>query len=571
MQWYHNLKMGTKIISLLLMMAVFMGIVGSCGLYFTNKMSSGMNDVYKDYLLPVKWLNATRGEARAVEADVLEILNPGTDNSKIQKLQEDILARTSETEKVLTSYEQTNLEPYEKERITALKESLRGFRLERQKAIDLAINGKKVEGFAYYNQNAAAHSDNINKLLKELAEFNAKRAEDINEGGKKDAAFATRTVIVVSLFALVISLLLGWMIARSIARRLQSVVMTLQKVADGDLAQTMKVTAEDEIGEIGHALNSTTKNLRNLVAQVLQSAELVAASSEELTASAEQSAQATTQVAATISEVANGSEEQVSTIGETACIIEQMSAGIQQAAANANTVASMSDKTAEAARKGGDAVDSAVAQMNNIEMKVSRSAQVVTKLGDRSQEIGAIVDTISGIAGQTNLLALNAAIEAARAGEQGRGFAVVAEEVRKLAEQSQEAAKQIATMIREIQSDTDQAVQAMNEGTREVEVGTGVVNSAGHSFKEIVKLVQAVSEQVREISAATQQMASGSQQVVTSVHQINKISKDIAGQTQTVSAATEEQAASMEEIAASSQSLSKMAEDLQNAVRIFKV
>ena len=183
--------------------------------------------------------------------------------------------------------------------------------------------------------------------------------------------------------------------------------------------------------------------------------------------------------------------------------------------------------------------------MGQIEQTVTRSSSVVAKLGERSKEIGQIVDTISGIAGQTNLLALNAAIEAARAGEQGRGFAVVAEEVRKLAEQSQGAAKQIAGLIGEIRNDTDSAVVAMNEGTKEVRIGTEVVNNAGQSFRDIYTSVSDVTGQVREISAAIEQMAAGSQQIVSSVKEIDVISKDTSAQAQTVSAATEEQSASM--------------------------
>jgi len=181
------------------------------------------------------------------------------------------------------------------------------------------------------------------------------------------------------------------------------------------------------------------------------------------------------------------------------------------------------------------------------------------------------VDTISGLAGQTNLLALNAAIEAARAGEQGRGFAVVAEEVRKLAEQSQDAAKKIAELIGEIQEDTDKAVVAMTDGTREVKTGAEVVNAAGSAFKEIADLVTQVSSQVKEISAAIQQMASGSQQIVAAVKRIDGLSKKSASESQTVSAATEEQLASMEEIANSSEALAKLAQDLQAAVAKFHV
>lgn len=343
------------------------------------------------------------------------------------------------------------------------------------------------------------------------------------------------------------------------------------QVAEGDLTGSLRLEQEDEIGQLANAMVKMRENLRSLIRQVGGATEQVAASSEELTASAEQSAQAANQVAIVIGEVAIGAEKQLKAVNDTASIVGQMSAGIQQIADNANIVAGTSAKSADAAQEGSKAVEKAVSQMGLIEGTVTRSSQVVTKLGERSKEIGQIVDTISGIAGQTNLLALNAAIEAARAGEQGRGFAVVAEEVRKLAEQSQEAAKQIASLISEIQQDTDSAVVAMNEGTREVRVGAEVVNDAGKTFKHIFVSFNEVTSQIKEISAAIQQMASGSQQIVAAVRDIDAISKETSSQSQTVSAATEEQSATMEEIAASSQALAKMAEELTSVVSKFKV
>ena len=382
---------------------------------------------------------------------------------------------------------------------------------------------------------------------------------------------AKTTAIAAALLAALLGIAIGFLAARSIARPVNQLAAVAQKVAGGDLTEQVKVDRQDEIGQLATSFNTMITQLKALIKQINTNAEQVAASSEELTASSEQSAQAANQIATSITTVANGATEQLTVANETSAVVEQMSAGIQQMAANTNEVAEQSAQAAEKAKEGGLAAEKAVSQMAHIENTVNTSAAVVVKLGERSKEIGQIVDTISGIAGQTNLLALNAAIEAARAGEQGRGFAVVAEEVRKLAEQSQEAAKKIADLIGEIQGDTDRAVVAMTDGTREVKTGAEVVNTAGAAFREIVGLVSQVSGQVKEISAAVQQMASGSQQIVSAVKKIDSLSKASAGESQSVSAATEEQLASMEEIATSSQALANLAQDLQNAVAKFRI
>jgi methyl-accepting chemotaxis protein len=380
-----------------------------------------------------------------------------------------------------------------------------------------------------------------------------------------------RFVIVLTLLILIIGTL-GYFLSNKFVRPIKIVCNHAREIANGNLAvDKVDITTRDEMGDLASSFNEMVKDLRKLVSNISQSAEQLAASSEELTAGAEQSSQVTSQIAIAITEVAQGTENQVNAVRDATVVIERMSEGIQQVASNASAASGISEKTSVAAEDGSKSIATAISQMANIERAVTNSANVVVQLGNRSKEIGQIVDVISGIAGQTNLLALNAAIEAARAGELGRGFAVVAEEVRKLAEQSQEATKQIANLIGEIQNDTDKAVATMNEGTQEVKIGTEVVSATGESFNNIMKLVNDVSSQVKEISAAIQQLASGSEQVVASVEIIHKISKETAGQTHTVSASTEEQSASMEEIGSSSQSLAKMAQDLQSAIQRFRI
>lgn len=403
--------------------------------------------------------------------------------------------------------------------------------------------------------------DDIDKLIL------AKRLE-YQEKSKKSII----NTIISMILAFGVSLVFGILLSNKISKQIVSIADDAEEIAKGNLKiDKFESRSKDEIGQLSRAFRTMTDNLIQLVQQVSLSSEQVASSSQQLSAGAEESAQASQQVAAAIMEVSVGTEKQRNAVIETSAIVQQMSTGIQQISGNAKTAVKTTEKTALSAVDGSQAIDKTIQQMINIEKTVTGSANVVMSLGERSREIGQIVDTISGIAAQTNLLALNAAIEAARAGEQGRGFAVVADEVRKLAEQSQEASKQIALLINEIQQDTQNAVISMNEGTHQVKLGTEVAETAGQAFNDITSLVNQVSFQVSEISNEIQQMALGSQRIVSSVAEIYETSRDITGQTQTVSAATEEQTASVEEIASSSQVLATMADELQQSLLKFKI
>lgn len=382
----------------------------------------------------------------------------------------------------------------------------------------------------------------------------------------------TYRTIGVSLLALLLVSIVAIVFIRRLLKPLQSILEKIMQVAAGNLTvDSLEIHSQDEIGRLAAGFNMMLKSLRSLIQTVSHSAQQVAASSEELNASADQTAHAVNQVATVISGVADGSRKQLKAVDHTTMIVGQMSDGMQKIADNVREVAGSSEKSAIAAQNGSSTVGAAIEQMAKIEATVNRSALIVGELGERSRTIGQIVDTISGIAEQTNLLALNAAIEAARAGEQGRGFSVVADEVRKLAEQSQQSTKQISELIDQIQSDTNLAVTAMADGTKEVHQGTEVVNLAGESFQTLYRVINEVSRQIQTISAAVNEMASGSQQIVMSTRDIDNISKATAEQTQTVSAATEEQSATMEEIASSSHMLAKLAEELTLAVRKFKI
>ncbi|WP_371371863.1 methyl-accepting chemotaxis protein [Sporomusa aerivorans] len=417
-------------------------------------------------------------------------------------------------------------------------------------------------------------AQSIQKTLHTAVEDNSKLAQANVEEANGNLSSNVLIAMILSGIAIVISVMLSIFLTKHITTPVSLITGELTTMATGDFAgkiDHMLTQRTDEFGILAKALIDMKSNLKNLIFNVQSKAEQLSAASEQLTASSEQSAQSAVQVADSIIGVANGTEKQVNAVRKTLSVVEKSAADINGVAHNAQSAASISQQTATAAEEGGKLIKSAENQMSSVKETVDCSAQVVSKLGERSKQIGQIVDTISGIASQTNLLALNAAIEAARAGEQGRGFSVVAEEVRKLAEQSDAAAQQIAILISEIQQETDQAVTAMNNGTEEVKSGSMVVAEAGEAFAKIIHMVEEMTSQVREISGAASGISDASQDIVSAVRGIEEVTQHTAAETQTVSAATEEQTASMQEIAATSRSLSQMAEELQIAVSTFKV
>lgn len=415
----------------------------------------------------------------------------------------------------------------------------------------------------------------ISKALQsKFSEYQERRSNQIKLELEKsmDSANNAKTASIMAVLVVALAgITIGVLFARSLSQPINQLAVIAQAVANGTLTEQVNVNRKDEVGKLALSINEMVKNLKGLVRQITMNSEQIAASSQQLTASSEQSAQASNQIAASIADVASGAHDQMRSVQETSAVVQQMSASIQQVSASSTIIADESTQLTKKAQEGGLAVEQAIVQMNTIAETVGSSAKVVIKLGEQSKEIGQIVDTISGIAGQTNLLALNAAIEAARAGEQGRGFAVVAEEVRKLAEQSRDASKKIAELINEIQEDTEEAVIAMQAGTKEVTLGSEKVRLAGSTFQEIAQLVAELSTQIKSISAAIQHMAAGSQQIVDAVKRIDEQSKYSSAESQSVSAATEQQLASMEEIAAASQALAKLGQDLQTAVSNFRV
>ncbi|UOF89322.1 methyl-accepting chemotaxis protein [Fodinisporobacter ferrooxydans] len=375
----------------------------------------------------------------------------------------------------------------------------------------------------------------------------------------------------VTMIALIIGGLLVYFIIRSILRPLKHMLGVSKKISQGDLTEKLEINSNDELSQLSLSFNTMSDSLRSIVSEIGMTVRHLASSSEELSASTEQTSRATEQIAASIQEVSAGSQQQAKDLEQASQTVSEMASGIQQISYSSETVSTTAAETSEATLEGNKAIHKAINQMNSIHTTVLDASQSIKELGDYAKNIDTIVEVITNISSQTNLLALNAAIEAARAGEHGRGFAVVADEVRKLAEQSQNSAKQISDYIATIQVGIKKAVESMDAGTKEVNSGIEVVNLAKNSFGKISTSVDEVFRQIQEVSATTEQMSAGAEEIVRVVDRIVEASETTSSATQTVSAATEEQLASMEEISSFASTLAKTAEELQSVINKFRV
>lgn len=400
-----------------------------------------------------------------------------------------------------------------------------------------------------------------------IAVVSAPETEVTAEAGK-----LAKTMTIISLLFIMVALVFITYISKSFVKPIKMIRDESILLASGDLRdRAIEIDSADEIGQLAAGFHDMRIKLSNLVRQVHDQSEKVSDSSAKLTEGAQQSAEASNQVAGSITQIADGTAATASSAAKISVIAEQMSESTEQVSLAAHQVSEIAQSTSQQAKEGRKSVENAVMQMQQIGQGSQAVETAINDLAKGSQEITEIVNLISEIAGQTNLLALNAAIEAARAGEQGRGFAVVADEVRKLAEQSNQAAQQIGTLIQRNQVNMDHAIAASQDGAEGIKTGIIVVNSTGEIFGEIVDSIVQLSQQINEISGSIQKMVENSKVFVTSLKEVDKISKENAGEAETISAATQEQSASMEEIASASQILANMAVELKASVEKFRV
>ncbi|MEI2358639.1 methyl-accepting chemotaxis protein [Mesobacillus zeae] len=386
---------------------------------------------------------------------------------------------------------------------------------------------------------------------------------------------AIRHVNIVLAATLSVMLVLSYFFLRpftnGLKKRISRLEQALEQAGNGDFTALVEDSGGDELTSLAHSYKKMRESLAELIGKLREAAETMAASSQELSAGAEETARATDSIANSIQEVAVNADNQVEQTNELSKTVRGMTEEIAKMASGAEEVQKATKGNAAAAVAGAEVMEKTRKQVASINDMTERASQSIHQLNEKSKEINKIINLITDISDQTNLLALNAAIEAARAGEHGRGFAVVAEEVRKLAEQSNSSASQVRNLVASIQKDISLSVESMDLGREAIKEGMELSVKAEQSFNNINSQIQAVSGQIDTMSGAVLDMDKGTEVILEVLGQIVGQIHQSSDATQSVASATEEQSASMEEIYAFSQSLSTLAEDLRTSVNRFKV
>jgi methyl-accepting chemotaxis protein len=513
-RWLSNLRMTTKLLVSPIVAIVFLvGVWVVCYFGFLNQKSA-LDDIFNNRFQNYQASATIIKDLTEVHANIyklLSMINAGNLKEKTDSFAGRQFDKIKEvTGNIETIMKSPQLTKAEKEHFQAAGSQVAQY----EKLIKIVIEGAAADmatASILINQ-ADDYFWSINENLNQLVELEKKLAKDRHDSAAKTYTLVLIISAAVCLIAAIISIIISILMKSIIIAPINRTVEVIEGVAQGDLTRRIDVISKDEIGALAEHFNHLVEKLHNAIMQV-------AGSSNEVSSAASMLDNAT-------EHMATGVEEAAMQVNSVAAASEEMSKTTSEIAHNCVVAAKSSEKANSSASSGEKIIQETIAVMNRINNRVKETADIIKNLGVRSDQIGEIVGLINDVADQTNLLALNAAIEAARAGEHGRGFAVVADEVRKLAERTSNATKEICETIQSMQSETKKAVVSMEDGVNDVGQGTVEAAKSGEALKDILHQISKVTSEINQIAVASEEETATTNEIASSIQQISQVMQE---------------------------------------------
>ncbi|PWN13737.1 methyl-accepting chemotaxis protein [Bacillus thuringiensis] len=569
MELLRNSKVGTKLNILITISSIACIVLSLIGFWGLERGKSTSSNMYEDNLLPIEWIGIVESNFYHVNMNFMEIM-VSKDEKRMNELIREMDGIRQENDHLLKQFEAKVISTKEKELYNTFYETFNELRTQMKKAQELGKSNNE-EAYAYYLKEIEPNMQKSIKSIRELILYNSNNAELLQKENNNSAQNTMIMFISISLLAILIIILIGYIIKLTIRKPLVLLQNDMEKVAAGDLTTRTPYKANNELGHIVQSFNSMLDNLQQLIANVKMTTQEVISTTEGVLQDTNRASSISNEVVQTVLEVKIKIEGQVTSIQESSSSMEEITTGVQTVAESSAVVAEVAVTTTERINIGSEVINHSILQMNSVHDVVEETSKVINKLVTRTQQIDTALAAITNIAEQTNLLALNAAIEAARAGENGKGFAVVAAEVRDLAEQSKESAKEVNHLIKSIQKDTKDTVNVMQKGQQKAVEGKEAAYKANQTFLSIMRDIDKITSQIQEVSAATEEMSAGTEEVNASLSLVSETATDVKKETLQTVNSIQSQAVSIEQISIQSNKMKEKVEELTELVSKFNI
>ncbi|MFZ7802441.1 methyl-accepting chemotaxis protein [Bacillus thuringiensis] len=569
MELLRNSKVGTKLNILITISSIACIVLSLIGFWGLERGKNTSSNMYEDNLLPIEWIGIVESNFYHVNMNFMEIML-SKDEKRMNELIREMDGIRKENDHLLKQFEAKVIFTKEKELYNTFHETFNELRTQMKKAQELGKSNNE-EAYAYYLKEIEPNMQKSIKSIRELILYNSNNVELLQKENNNSAQNTMIMFVSISILVILIIILIGYIIKLTIRKPLALLQNDMEKVAAGDLTTRTPYKANNELGHIVQSFNSMLDNLQQLIANVKMTTQEVISTTEGVLQDTNRASSISNEVVQTVLEVKTKIEGQVTSIQESSSSMEEITTGVQTVAESSAVVAEVAVTTTERINIGSEVINHSILQMNSVHDVVEETSKVINKLVTRTQQIDTALAAITNIAEQTNLLALNAAIEAARAGENGKGFAVVAAEVRDLAEQSKESAKEVNHLIKSIQKDTQDTVNVMQKGQQKAVEGKEAAYKANQTFLSIMRDIDKITGQIQEVSAATEEMSAGTEEVNASLSLVSETATDVKKETLQTVNSIQSQAVSIEQISIQSNKMKEKVEELTELVSKFNI